>query len=188
VEFYKPLFRETIRLTTQSAFFHSGILWSPFPFGAAMLILLVFVGLLFFIGRETGTWVFTVKKVTRSLLGTTAVSIAALVLVFAFEAVVYAPYAVLKKIADQTAVQTRKQVEQNHLAQETVLSKKIDDLQKQIHSNPMSRELAQVETERRSAVKRAELDETFIDDIAEAIEQMDQAQKNFERAVNKMKN
>jgi len=118
-EFYRPLLKDTWHLTLQSGFVKSGILWSPFPISAAMLILLMFVAFLFLFKQKHESWIPTIKQVGKAFLSTTAVTAAGFVLVAAFEAVFYAPYMVLDNRATtavSVAVQKQKAGDEQQMA------------------------------------------------------------------------
>ncbi len=97
MEFYRLLASETWRLTMESAFVKSGILWAPFPFGAAVLIVLIFVVCLFLLGRSQTNWSVSLGRIVWSLLYTTGITLAGLLVVIGFEALVYAPYELMNK-------------------------------------------------------------------------------------------
>jgi hypothetical protein len=97
MEFYRPLASERWRLTMESAFVKSGIFWAPFPFGAALLIVLIFVVCLFLLGRSQTNWSVSLGQIVWSLLYTTGITLAGLLVVIGFEALVYAPYELMNK-------------------------------------------------------------------------------------------
>jgi hypothetical protein len=128
--FYRPFFTATWRLTMHSAVISSGILFAPFPLGAAVLLLAVFVFFLWVFGRrereQVGSWA---RQLVPALASTAVLTLVTLVLVLFYEAY-FAPYVVLEEAASQAASGTKarqNQVDKQYYSEEVETLKAKDD-------------------------------------------------------------
>jgi hypothetical protein len=108
MDFYGPLLKQACRLTMQSAFVRSGILWAPFPEGALMIALLIFFGLLLIFGRQHSGLVPTLKQVGLATFWTVAAVLVGTLVVGGYEIVVWAPAAVVQDAVSKAASDARK--------------------------------------------------------------------------------
>jgi hypothetical protein len=99
MQFYRLLFKEAWRLTRQSAFVRSGILWTPVPLVASMFFVVVFISLIAGTAyRMKG--ITAIGQIWQSLLVATLITLADFLATFILEAVCFAPTTVLQNAAN----------------------------------------------------------------------------------------
>jgi hypothetical protein len=98
MQFYRLLFKEAWKLTRQSAFVRSGILWTPVPLVASMFFVVVFISLVGTAYRMNG--ITAIAQIWQSLLVATLITLAGFLATFLLEAVCFAPTTVLQNAAN----------------------------------------------------------------------------------------